>query len=589
MRITRRVWEPLALSALLLGAAALYLWNLGSTGWGNVFYAAAAQAGATDWTSFLYGSSDAGNAITVDKPPASLWLMSLSARLFGISPASVLLPEALIGVATVALTYLIVRRHFSASTALFAGASVAATPAAALIFRYTNPDALLVLLTTLGLYAAVRSLQDTRIRWSLLLGAAFGMAFLTKQLQAFLPLPAIVAVLLFAGRGGLRTRVRGLLVAGAALLVSAGWWVALVMIVPSGARPWIGGTTDDSFFSLTFGYNGLGRILGGSGNGHTFTQTGIDRLLAGSSGMLIGWMLPAAVLLSIVTLIVLGRRPRTDPRRATLLLLGGTMILTVAALSAMSGIYHSYYTVAAAPAIAGCVAVSTSILWARREALVVRVVLAVTLVGTVMWGLWLSSSAPLHGLVPALVVLAALTSAAAIVIRIRVPHTGRVALMAASAAVLVLPLSMSVLVASTGHSGSGASAIQQGSSDGSVSLGVDSAVVQALQADAGTYRWSGATARGSTTAAKYQLASGAAIMPIGGYKHTDPAPTLAQFQTYVAQGAVHWYIGADSGQIGTWVSRTFASRTIGGTVMFDLTAPPAAAASVPWPAPSSGS
>lgn len=170
----------LELAALLLATGALYLWNLGASGWANAFYSAAAQAGSQDWTAWFIGSSDAANAITVDKPPASLWVMGLSVRLFGLSSWSILVPQALMGVATVWLVYLSVRRAAAPATAdavlahragLLAGAVMALTPVAVLMFRFNNPDALLVLLMTAAAYAVLRSIQDaTAAKGGYLLG-----------------------------------------------------------------------------------------------------------------------------------------------------------------------------------------------------------------------------------------------------------------------------------------------------------------------------------------------------------------------------------------------------------------------------------
>ena len=99
-------------SSLLAATAVLYLWNLAATGYGNTFYAAAAQAGSQSWSAWFFGSLDAHNFITVDKPPASLWVTGLSVRLFGMNSWAVLVPQALMGVAAVAALYATVRRAF---------------------------------------------------------------------------------------------------------------------------------------------------------------------------------------------------------------------------------------------------------------------------------------------------------------------------------------------------------------------------------------------------------------------------------------------------------------------------------------------
>ena len=151
-------WARPSLLGLLAATALLYLWALGASGWANDFYSAAAQAASQSWKAFFFGSSDASSFITVDKPPAALWVMGLSARIFGVGSWSLLAPQALMGVATVGLLYATVRRWFGPAAGLLAGAVMALTPVATLIFRFNNPDALLVLLLVAGAYATVRAL-----------------------------------------------------------------------------------------------------------------------------------------------------------------------------------------------------------------------------------------------------------------------------------------------------------------------------------------------------------------------------------------------------------------------------------------------
>ena len=199
----RARWERPALVALLVGTGVLYLWGLGASGWANSFYSAAAQAGSESWKAFFFGSSDAANSITVDKTPLSLWPMALSVRLFGLSSWSLLVPQALEGVAAVGLLYATVRRTTGSTAAgLLAGVVLATTPVAVLMFRFDNPDALLTLLLVGSAYATLRAVESRagtrsagwrwRAPWS-------GSAFLTKMLQAFLVVPALGLVyLLFA-------------------------------------------------------------------------------------------------------------------------------------------------------------------------------------------------------------------------------------------------------------------------------------------------------------------------------------------------------------------------------------------------------
>ncbi|WP_235209410.1 ArnT family glycosyltransferase, partial [Streptomyces rimosus] len=302
-----------ALLVLLLATAALYLWDLGASGYANQFYSAAAQAGSASWTAFFFGSSDAANSITVDKPPAALWPMALSVRLFGLSAWAILVPEALMGVATVGVLYAAVRRRFGAGAGLFAGALLALTPVAALMFRFNNPDALLCLLMVCAVYCVLRALEDARTKWLLLAGVCFGFAFLTKTLQAWLILPPLAVVYAVCAPTALRRRIVQLLLGGLAMVVSGGWWVAIVELWPAASRPYIGGSQHNSFLELTFGYNGLGRINGdeagsvgggppgggGRGGGGAWGDTGITRLFTSDMGGQISWLLPAAFLLLV--------------------------------------------------------------------------------------------------------------------------------------------------------------------------------------------------------------------------------------------------------------------------------------------------
>jgi len=407
-------WLRPAFWALLVVTAVVYLWDLSVSGYANSFYAAAVQAGTKSWEAFFFGSLDSSNFITVDKPPASLWVMVLSARLFGFSSFSLLLPQALMAVGSVALVWGTVRRTLAplgATTAnvgaLLAGFVVAATPAAALMFRFDNPDALLVFLMTAGAYCTVRALPRGSWKWIALAGVALGFAFLTKMLQGLLVLPAFGLVYLFAARTTWGKRVVGLLIAAGSLVVSAGWWVVAVWLWPAESRPYIGGSTNNTVLDLVFGYNGLGRIFGGSGNGgggggmtggtagSSFGgSTGLNRLFSSEMGLEISWLLPAALIALVLGLVVVGRRHLADPARAGLVLWGGWLLVTGLVFSYMSGTIHPYYTVALAPAIAGLVGTGGALLWHARERFLGRLGLAAMIGITAFWGWCLLNENP---------------------------------------------------------------------------------------------------------------------------------------------------------------------------------------------------
>jgi 4-amino-4-deoxy-L-arabinose transferase-like glycosyltransferase len=261
------VWVRPSLVGVLVLAAVLYIWNLTVSGYANTYYSAAALAASQSWSAWFFGSFDANNFITVDKPPLGTMLMGLSVRLFGLSSWSVLLPEALAGVATVGVLWVAVKHSFGAAAATIAAVVMALTPAAVLIFRFNNPDALLTLLLVLSAWALLRSLENGSYRWMALAAACVGLGFLTKYLQAYLVLPGYALVFGFSANTTLRRRIVGLGVALVAVLVTSGWWVAIVEMLPVGSKPFIGGSTTGSPLDLIFGYDGLGRIFGASGPG----------------------------------------------------------------------------------------------------------------------------------------------------------------------------------------------------------------------------------------------------------------------------------------------------------------------------------
>ncbi|MEU4804810.1 glycosyltransferase family 39 protein [Actinosynnema sp. NPDC023587] len=578
-----------ALVVLLVGTAALYLWNLTDSGWGNAYYAAATQAGAQSWTAWLFGGLDAGGAITVDKPPAALWVSGLFARVFGFSSWAVLAPQAVEGVLAVWLLHATVKRTSGPVAGLLAGAALAVTPVAVLMFRFNLPDALLVLLLVAGAYCTVRALENASWKWLALAGVAIGFAFLTKMGQAFLVLPAFAVAYLVAAPTSPGRRLLHLVGAGVAVVVSAGWFIALVELWPAASRPYVGGSTNDSLWQLAIGYNGLGRIFGGGrgGGGGTGTVlgagngnvgfgggTGPDRLFGASMGAEISWLLPTAIIGLVAGLWFTRRAPRTDRTRAALLLWGSWVLVNGVVFSFMSGITHPYYTVAVAPGVAAIAAIAGREMWRGRAHLPVRTALAVVVAAAGFWGFALlarfSDWAPALGWVVLALTLVVTT---AIVMGVR-----RIAALAVGA-VLLPSTAFGVATAATTHSGSIPMSGPAGHSDG-MGGGMGEASTSAELADllrATTGTWAAATT-GAQGAASLSLASGRAVIGIGGWSGGDPAPTLEEFQQYVRDGRVGYYVsggravggpGGDTG-IGDWVAENFTATTIGDWTVYEL-------------------
>ncbi|MFI8434312.1 ArnT family glycosyltransferase [Streptomyces sp. NPDC079020] len=685
-------WVKPAFLGLLLLVGLAYLWNLSASGYANSFYSAAVQAGSQSWKAFFFGSLDAANAITVDKPPATLWPMALSVRLFGLSSWAILVPQVLMGVATAAVLYAAVRRRFGAAAGLTAIAVLALTPVAALMFRFNNPDALLALLMTVTVYCVLRAMENGGTKWLVWAGAAVGLAFLTKTLQAFLILPPLAVLYAVFAPGSVRRRLGQLALSALTVVVAGGWWVAIVELWPASSRPYVGGSRNNSFLELTFGYNGLGRINGeetgsvggggrGGGQGGGWGETGIGRMFNSEIGGQISWLLPAALILLAAGAWLTRKAKRTDTARAAFLAWGGSLLMTAVVFSFMAGIFHQYYTVALAPYIAALVGMGATVLWEERSTWWARGVLAATVAVTVIWSYVLLGRTPDH--LPWLrwaVLTGGLVGAAGLLLAGRAGRRLALAAVALScAASLAGPAAYTVSTLNTGHQGSIVTAGPSGASgfggpggggrggpggggargDGDGTRGgtqppgqpptgggpgqgpgqgqgqgpgqgqgnsrqgavpgtppgamgeggtggmdgmdgggmgglLNGASVSAearklLEKDADDYTWS-AAAVGAQNAASYQLATGDPVMAIGGFNGSDPAPTLAQFKKYVADGRIHYFISGGGGggggmggggmggagtssQISSWVTENFEEVTVGSSTFYDLTQP----------------
>jgi 4-amino-4-deoxy-L-arabinose transferase-like glycosyltransferase len=678
-------WIRPALLTLLALTAILYLWDLGASGWSNSFYSAAVQAGTKSWKAFFFGSSDSSNFITVDKPPASLWVMEISARIFGVNSWSILVPQALEGVATVGLVYLTVRRWFTAQAALLAGLVLALTPVAALMFRFNNPDALLALLLTGSMYALTRGLEKAQTKWLVLAGTLIGFGFLTKMLQAFLIVPVLAVVYLLAAPTGWWRRVWQVIVMGAATLLAAGWWVAAVALTPAADRPYIGGSQNNSILNLIFGYNGFGRLTGsesgsvvgggGAGSAGQWGPTGLTRLFNSQFGDMASWLIPGALLMGAALLVFTIRARRTDRERTALLLWGGSLVAIGLTISLGQGIIHPYYTVALGPPLAGLVGIGAVGLWQRRSRWAGRAALAGGLLATSVWGFVLLDRTPdwfpfLRFVVLVLGILGAAVILALPWLRSTPKLAAGLVVGVGLSAALLAPFFSTVATAATPHSGAipsvtptpaggfggpgaggfpggrggfgrfaggaggtrpaggafpgggfapggtGGGTLQNGGSaaggfpgrpgagggfgGGAARVGgfgggflnatsSSPALTKLLKADAGHYTWVAATVN-SNSAAGYQLASDDPVMAIGGFNGTDPAPSLAQFEKYVSEGKIHYFISGggsggfgrggtndDSSKITSWVESHYTAKSVDGTTVYDLTTPSSAA------------
>ncbi|QIS05042.1 phospholipid carrier-dependent glycosyltransferase [Nocardia brasiliensis] len=632
--------ERIGLAALLAGTAIAYLWHITVNGMANNFYAGAAWAGAQNWKALLFGSLDPANFITVDKPPVSQWIMGLSGQLFGFSSASMLVPQALMAVGAVALLYAAVARATgSRGAGLLAGAVLAATPVAAMMFRYNHPDAVMVLLMTAAAYCTIRAAAHARGRWLVLAGVALGFAFLAKVLEGLMVAPALALTYLLVAPTSVRNRLWHLAGGAVALIVSSGWYVALTALWPASSRPYLAGSTDNTFLNTVLGYNGFGRFLGDTAPSgridlpegyqappgllqsfNDFGGPGAGRLFAGESGFEISWLIPAALL--AFGLVIASRRgnPRTDPVRGAALTFGLWLVTMGAAFSVMGAIEHSYYTLALAPAVAGVLAIGVHELWRRREEAFGRLGTAALVAAMGGWAFvvlqrnsewqpwvrWTIAGAS------AVVVLGLLGTALPATAAARTARRRVTAILVVVGVIAGLGGSTAYAAATLPQAHAGRSPVVGPAKP--AETGIAALVRRQTQnfADGGAFTapqivamlagssttWSAAVDRGSVAAA-LELASHTPVIAIGGFADTDPVPTLEQFQGFVRDHELSYYLvqemqlpatwrtGAHAPstptppwqvtgkpEIADWVAHHYPATRIGNIAVYDLTAHP---------------
>jgi 4-amino-4-deoxy-L-arabinose transferase-like glycosyltransferase len=583
-------WVRPAVAGVVVLAGLLCLWGLTRSGYSNTYYAAAVRSASESWTALFFGSLDPGSFITVDKPPLSLWLMGVSARVLGFSSFSMLLPQALCTIAAVALLFATVRRVFGPVAGVAAAAALAVTPVTVAVGRVNNPDALMVLLLVLAGYLLVRALESGRTRHLALCGAVVGLAFMTKMLQGWMVVPALGAAYLIAGPPRPAVRLRQLAVAGVAMVgVSAAWPLA-VSLWP-GSTPYIGGSTDGTVWDLILGYNGFGRVLGesaaGGGGGGFGGAAGVWRMFNEQVGGQIAWLLPLAAAGLVAGLWLTRRAPRTDLRRAGWILFGVWALVHLAVFSFAQGIFHPYYVSALAPAVAALGGAGGVALWAWARTSWAGVgALDAAVLGTAWVAVALLHRTPdfapaLRTVIPVAAGLAVFGSVA-----LRLPGIlprGSLAMAAVAAAIALGAGPASYSVATAGRALDGndvtagpASAGRGGSPGGGTFAGggLGSDVIAYLEAHQGSAKYLVA-ASGSQTTASIIVATGKPVVTIGGFSGRDPAPTVAELAKMVADGELRYVLltgaggrggpGGTGDELSAWVREHGTAVTDAGT------------------------
>lgn len=585
-----------ALAGILALSAVLNTHRLVQNGYANTFYSAGVKSMLRSWHNFVFVSFDPGGLVTIDKPPLGVWVQAASAQLFGFSPLSLLLPEAIISTIAVAVLYRVLSRRLGAAAGLAGALALAVSPSFVAVSRDNGVDPLLILLMLLACGAALNAIEDGRWRWLLACALLVGLAFNTKTLAAYLVVPGIALAYLVCAPGSWLRRGGMLLVAGVLMGIGSFSWIAVVELTPASQRPFVGSSTDNTELGLTFNYNGLGRVEGESGGPgqvpvgegarvppaphHALTsRAGVHpkpkrvparrppplvlpngrlrnpiafggatsplRLFESRLADQGAWMLPFALLglLAFGLLVLIGERTRRDRRLATLIVLGGWLLAEVAILSFSNGIVHPYYISAVGPGAAAMIGagVVAFVQFARRRDWRV-VLLPCAVIATIAAQLSiLSYQHYMRWFVPVLIGGAAIALCAMAVRRLAAP-----------AMALLLCL---LLVAPTAYASTTWLAHVQGTfpaagphqASGSGEFGVND---KAIRVDLNLIRYVGTHNPGTRWAVLTDAAPTAApLMLLGlpagamaGYSGTDPALDGAELGRLVARGWARYVV-----------------------------------------------
>jgi 4-amino-4-deoxy-L-arabinose transferase-like glycosyltransferase/putative flippase GtrA len=589
------LWQKLTLGAIMLVSIFMNFYQLGQNGFGNLFYAAGVRSMADGLRAFFFASYDPAGFVTIDKPPVGFWLQAISVKLFGFTPFSIFLPQALAGVLAVLVLFILVRRHFGVTAGLLAALALTLSPLSVATNRNNTIDSTLTLVLLLGAWAIMRAVETGRWRWLLLSALLVGLGFNVKMMEAYLVVPAFGLLYLLAAPRRVPMRLAQLAVAVIVLLTVSLSWAVVVDLIPASQRPYVGSSQDNSEVSLAFGYNGVDRLLGrfGLNGGHTETavaerptasgtrelmnagsgngggagmdqpmanhfgmgsgQPGPFRLFSASLGGQIAWLLPIA-LLGILAL-AWQRRPRFQKdRQQQALILWTTWVLTMGIFFSVANFFHTYYMTTFAPAICALFGIGLVVMWRdycrpgwRGWLLPLAIFLTACeqifiISNNPAWGTWLIPLIAVPCVVVALALLAARLSA-------HLESNARLlapALALGIAALLLAPAIWAAVPAlnnsdpSTPQAGPGELAVG-GMSFGRTGNTSSPALIDYLESNQGKAKYLVATLN-SMSADSIILATNKPVMAMGGFGGGDPILTQSKLATLVSQGTVRFFL-----------------------------------------------
>lgn len=258
--------ERAFLTLILILSAVLNFVNLSIEGYANEYYAAGVKSMTMSLKNFFFVAFDSSGYVSIDKPPLGFWIQAISAKIFGFSGWSILLPQALAGVISVGLIYYLVKRSFGSVPALISALCLAITPVFVADSRNNTIDNLLVMTLLFACIAVSKAAEEGKLKYLLIGLALVGAGFNIKMLEAYMVLPALYIIYLLSKAVSLKKKIVHLVIGTLVLALVSFSWAFVVDLVPASQRPYVGSSTNNTVMELIFGHNGLERLSSSGGS-----------------------------------------------------------------------------------------------------------------------------------------------------------------------------------------------------------------------------------------------------------------------------------------------------------------------------------
>jgi len=602
--------QNFGIGVILILSVVLNFANLGIEGYANTYYSAGVKSMMMNLKNFFFVSSDPSGFVTIDKPPIGFWLQTISAKIFGFSGWSVILPQALAGVISVWIIYYLVKRSFGSLAGLVAALCLAVTPIFVAASRNNTIDNLLVLSLLLALWAISIAAEKGKLKYLILSLVLVGIGFNIKMVEAYMIAPAIFITYFLSSAMPYKMKIKHILIGSVVLFVVSISWAVIVDLVPANERPFIGSSTDNSVLELIIGHNGLERIgLGGknayrgnnqpqefqsqantSQNQQPANDQSQNQNPTGRNGMgnnsnigiarlfyynnlsdQISWFLPFAIIGIVTAAIEEKVKFNFDNNRKLSLLLWFMWLLPEFIYFSFSkNVTHTYYLTTMAPSVAALTGIGLATMWKlhNENGWKKWILPSAFIVNGLIEILILSSNyQTANGYKITLIITGILSIGASIALvigaikRKNSTHSEEISMrklniILASIAfigILTAPMVWSFTTLFYPMNGSSpAAGLELASSrqDRNFSDSSNLKLIQFLEANKKNEKYLVAVPSAMTYASDLILKTGEPVMTIGGFSGSDKIITLEQFKQLIAEGAVRYAVVSSGGHMG---------------------------------------